>query len=121
MVHLSASALIDNSKSLSWARKTLGTVVGRYESVIPGAPALLIGSHIDTVRDAGRYDGTLGVVAEAFARAHREMVTAVLEERADLIYGGSTGAIAAAAAESILRQRDTHGKTFYESDDRPEQ
>ena len=32
-----------------------------------------------------------------------------------------TSAIAAAAAESILRQRDTHGKTFYESDDRPEQ
>ncbi len=41
----------------------LGTVVGRYEGTIPGAPALLIGSHIDTVRDAGRYDGTLGVVA----------------------------------------------------------
>jgi hypothetical protein len=31
-----------------------------------------------------------------------------------------TSAIAAAAAESILRQRETHGKTFYESDTRPE-
>jgi hypothetical protein len=27
-----------------------------------------------------------------------------------------TSAIAAAAAESVLRQRDTHGKTFYESE-----
>lgn len=32
-----------------------------------------------------------------------------------------TSAIAAAAAESILRQREAHGKTFYESDARPEQ
>ncbi len=27
-----------------------------------GAPTLLLGSHIDTVRHAGRYDGNLGVV-----------------------------------------------------------
>ncbi|MEH3145708.1 MAG: allantoate amidohydrolase [Methylobacterium frigidaeris] len=40
-----------------------GTVVGRYEAARPGAPTLLIGSHVDTIRDAGRYDGTLGVVA----------------------------------------------------------
>lgn len=41
----------------------IGNVVGRYEGVRPGLPALLLGSHIDTVRDAGRYDGNLGVVA----------------------------------------------------------
>ncbi len=41
----------------------LGTVVGRYASADPGAPTLLIGSHIDTVRDAGRYDGNFGVIA----------------------------------------------------------
>jgi allantoate deiminase len=41
----------------------LGTVVGRYEGATPGAPALLVGSHIDSVKDAGAYDGTLGVVA----------------------------------------------------------
>ena len=29
----------------------------------PSAPALMIGSHIDTVRDAGRYDGNLGALA----------------------------------------------------------
>jgi len=38
-----------------------GTVVGRREGPEPGRPAILIGSHIDTVVDAGRYDGTLGV------------------------------------------------------------
>lgn len=41
----------------------LGTVVGRYEAAQPGRPALLIGSHIDSVKDAGAYDGTFGVVA----------------------------------------------------------
>lgn len=40
----------------------LGTVIGRYEAATSGAPALLIGSHIDTVRDAGKYDGNLGVL-----------------------------------------------------------
>ncbi len=35
------------------------TVVGRYEAATPGAPTLLLGSHIDTVRNAGRYDGNL--------------------------------------------------------------
>ena len=47
-------------------------VVGRYEGDRPGLPALLLGSHIDTVRDAGHYDGNLGVVAaiEAVAALH---------------------------------------------------
>ena len=40
----------------------LGSVVGRLDGADPSAPALLIGSHIDSVVDAGRYDGNLGVV-----------------------------------------------------------
>jgi allantoate deiminase len=50
----------------------IGNVVGRYEAAEPGRPALLMGSHIDTVRDAGKYDGNLGVVAaiEAVAALH---------------------------------------------------
>ncbi len=51
------------------------------------------------------------IMAEAFARAHRELVTAVLEERADLIYGGSTGAIAA-AAEAGRRSGTPFGVDF---------
>ena len=39
------------------------SVFGRYEGKEPGAPAIMIGSHIDTVIDAGRYDGNLGVLA----------------------------------------------------------
>jgi len=40
----------------------VGNVTGRYEGRSPGAPALLVGSHLDTVADAGKYDGMLGVV-----------------------------------------------------------
>ena len=40
-----------------------GNVHARYEGKRKGAPALMIGSHIDTVRDAGRYDGNLGALA----------------------------------------------------------
>lgn len=45
----------------------LGTVRGRLTSPGAGNRILLVGSHIDTVVDAGRYDGTLGVVAGLLA------------------------------------------------------
>ena len=39
-----------------------GNLIGRYDARQPGAKTLLIGSHLDSVRDAGRYDGPLGVL-----------------------------------------------------------
>lgn len=39
----------------------VGNVVGRYEGATPGAKALLTGSHYDTVRNGGKYDGRLGI------------------------------------------------------------
>jgi len=39
----------------------VGNVVGRYHGATPGARALLTGSHYDTVRNAGKYDGRLGI------------------------------------------------------------
>ena len=41
----------------------VGNVIGRYEGRAPDAPAIMLGSHLDTVVDAGRYDGPLGVLA----------------------------------------------------------
>src|SRR5271170_4496969 len=40
----------------------LGSVVGRYRAREAGPLTLMLGSHIDTVRDAGRFDGPLGVI-----------------------------------------------------------
>jgi len=39
----------------------VGNVVGRYHGATPDAPALLTGSHYDTVRNGGKYDGRLGI------------------------------------------------------------
>jgi N-carbamoyl-L-amino-acid hydrolase len=40
----------------------VGNVVGRYLSDLPGAQTLITGSHYDTVRDGGKYDGRLGIL-----------------------------------------------------------
>jgi allantoate deiminase len=70
-VYLSAEHLRANTLVGQWMRMagmrvwqdSVGNICGRYEGLSPGAPALLLGSHLDTVRDAGRYDGMLGVVS----------------------------------------------------------
>lgn len=45
-------------------RDAAANLIGRYESegCVPGAPVLMIGSHLDSVRDGGRYDGPLGIM-----------------------------------------------------------
>jgi allantoate deiminase len=48
----------------------MANITGRMEGRSVGLPALLLGSHLDTVRDAGRYDGMLGVVT-AIECAHQ--------------------------------------------------
>jgi allantoate deiminase len=39
-----------------------GNLIGRLAGPTPQARTLLLGSHLDTVRDAGRFDGALGVL-----------------------------------------------------------
>ncbi|WP_315837706.1 allantoate amidohydrolase [Bradyrhizobium prioriisuperbiae] len=66
---------------LSWMREAgmsahldaIGNVVGRYEGDRPGLPCLMLGSHYDTVRNAGRWDGPLGVITaiSCVAALHR--------------------------------------------------
>ncbi len=47
-----------------------GNLIGRYEGTAPNAPVLLLGSHIDSVRDGGFFDGMLGVILGIEAVAH---------------------------------------------------
>jgi len=51
----------------------MGSVVGRYEGPA-GAKTLLMGSHFDSVRDGGKYDGVLGILLPiaAVAEMHRQ-------------------------------------------------
>ena len=48
----------------------VGNVRGRSQGSAPAAPALLLGSHLDSVRDAGRYDGPLGILVALEAVDH---------------------------------------------------
>ena len=50
------------SAGLTVREDSVGNLIGRLESKTPGAKTLLLGSHLDTVRDAGKFDGALGVL-----------------------------------------------------------
>ncbi len=56
----------------------MGNVVGRREGAKKNAPALLIGSHYDSVRNAGKYDGPYGVIAAIAAAAELRQRAVVL-------------------------------------------
>lgn len=69
-VYLSPQHLQANQQAALWMNQagmtvwqdSVGNICGRYEGEQEGAPAILLGSHLDTVRNAGRYDGMLGVL-----------------------------------------------------------
>jgi allantoate deiminase len=70
-VFLSPENRAVNELVLGWMREAgmnakldaIGNVTGRYEGDRAGLPCLLLGSHLDTVRNAGKYDGMLGVIS----------------------------------------------------------
>lgn len=75
--HMRANALVaqwmEEAGMLTW-QDAVGNICGRYEAAGEGAPAVLLGSHLDTVRNAGRYDGMLGVLTaiEVVDSLHRQ-------------------------------------------------
>jgi N-carbamoyl-L-amino-acid hydrolase len=99
----------------------VGNVVGRYASAAPSARTLIVGSHYDTVANAGRYDGRLGiltalVVAEHLTRTRRQLpfhldVIGFAEEegvRFSAPYIGSS-AIAGNFNAALLQRSDSNG------------
>jgi len=104
-----------------------GNVWARYEGKQPNAPALMIGSHIDTVRDAGRYDGNLGALAalsvvEELAKNNERLDVAVEivafgDEEGVRFPTTLTGsrAFAGLFARASLDQKDADGITMREA------
>ena len=70
-VYLSPEHARVNALAAGWMREVgmetwqdaAGNQCGRLEGRVPGLPALLLASHLDTVPGAGRYDGILGVLS----------------------------------------------------------
>lgn len=98
----------------------VGNVIGHYEGGPTATKTLLVGSHYDTVANAGQFDGRLGiltalVVADYLQQAGRRLpfhlnVIAFSEEegvRFSAPYLGS-GAIAGRFDESALARRDAN-------------
>ena len=128
--HRAAADLI-----LSWMRDAgmrahldaIGNVCGRTEGARPGLPCLMLGSHYDTVRDAGKWDGPLGLitaiscVADLNSRGKRLPfaieVTGFADEEgvrfASTLLGSR--AVAGTFDESVLNTGDTGGISMREA------
>jgi allantoate deiminase len=108
-------------------RDAIGNLIGRYEGQDEGAGTMVLGSHLDSVRDAGKYDGPLGVmvalacVERLYARGERlpfaiEVVGFADEEglRFGTTYLGSS-VYAGIFDEKLLGYTDPAGVTLAEA------
>lgn len=105
----------------------VGNVVGRYKPATPDGKYLMTGSHYDTVRNGGKYDGRLGIfvpmacVRELHRQARRlpfgiEVVAFAEEEgqRYKATFLGS-GALIGDFRNEWLDQKDADGITMREA------
>ncbi len=100
-----------------------GNIFGRWQS---GGPAVLVGSHVDSVPNGGRFDGALGVLAglECLRRVKEEGVP--LRHPLELVaftdeegaFGGFFGSYAFTGvlkAEEISKSKDSKGLRIVEA------
>jgi len=131
-VFLSPENRAANEAVLGWMREAgmaarldaIGNVVGRYEGERPGLPCLMLGSHLDTVRDAGRYDGMLGVISAIECvdalNAQKKRLPFAIEvvgfgDEEGVRFGTTmlgSRAVAGTLDPSVLETRDSSGTTI---------
>ncbi|MFV9505896.1 MAG: allantoate amidohydrolase [Oscillochloridaceae bacterium umkhey_bin13] len=105
----------------------VGNLIGSYPADRSAACSLVIGSHLDSVRDAGRYDGPLGVLigvaaVEALQRQGRRLpfaleVVAFADEEG-LRFGAAclgSHAFSGRFDPAVLARRDASGITLAEA------
>lgn len=99
-VYLSHEHLRANHLVASWMEQVgmttwqdaVGNICGRYEGANEGAQAVLLGSHLDTVRNAGRYDGMLGVLSGLEVVAYLYQNAIQLEQAIEIVgFGDEEG------------------------------
>src|SRR5215208_6144168 len=134
-VFLSPEQRAATDKVLAWMREAgmqakldaIGNAAGRYEGNRPGLPCLMLGSHLDTVRDAGKYDGMLGVISaiecvHALNAAGRRLPFAIevigFGDEEGVRFGTTllgSRAVAGIFDLAALKARDAQGKTMAEA------
>ena len=99
-VYLSVQHLRANQLVAGWMgqlvmttwQDAVGNICGRYEGRQEGAKAILLGSHLDTVRNAGRYDGMLGVLCALEVVAYLSQHNIQLEQAIEIVgFGDEEG------------------------------
>ena len=112
---------------MSAALDAAGNCTGRYEGRAPGLPCLMLGSHLDTVRDAGKYDGILGVLTaiacvDALNRAGERLPFAIevlgFGDEEGVRFGGTligSRAVAGSFDPALLDLRDAAGTSLAEA------
>ena len=109
---------------LTTAIDVAANVVGRYAADDPNAPTLILASHYDTVRNAGKYDGRLGVLVALVVAGHLRRLDRKLPFHLDVIafseeegvrfsssFLGSS-AVAGRFDPRLLERRDADGVTL---------
>lgn len=105
-----------------------GNVFGRLNGKDTTLPAVLVGSHVDTVPNGGHFDGTLGVLTalevaqtwteEAFIPDRNLEIVIFSDEEGVRFDGGLTGSrvmMGEADAGSLREDKDEDGVTFAEA------
>jgi allantoate deiminase len=128
--HRTAAELI-----LGWMREAgmrahfdaIGNVCGRHEGEVEGAPCLMLGSHYDTVRDAGKWDGPLGLITAiscvaALNRRSKRLPFAIevigFADEEGVRFGSTllgSRAVAGTFDESMLSVRDETGTSVHDA------
>jgi hydantoinase/carbamoylase family amidase len=102
----------------------VGNVIGRYDGAAADAKSLLIGSHFDSVRNGGKYDGVLGIllgiacVADLARRGERLAVAievvAFADEEGTRFQTGmlSSRCLVSGFDPGLLDRRDLQGVTL---------
>jgi allantoate deiminase len=131
-VFLSPQARAATDLVLGWMREAgmqarldaIGNAAARYEGERPGLPCLMLGSHLDTVRDAGRYDGMLGVVSaiecvDALNRKKKRLPFAIevvgFGDEEGVRFGTTllgSRAVAGTLDMEVLKAKDPQGNTM---------
>ncbi len=106
----------------------VGNLIGRLEGTEPDLPAVVVGSHLDTVPNGGKYDGALGVVAglevtralqeDGLRPRHPLEVIAFVNEEGHRFQPGLFGSHAfsqGVTADMISEIRDDAGVSFSEA------